>query len=78
MAFEKELKYYMLFKEALAVEAIKLRIDQHPARLRVVDPHLDLHVWAIVDDGCDSCTHSDAARQNAEEKWNKPGSLRTP
>ena len=29
----------------------------------------DEGVWAIVDDGCNSCTHSDVWRANAEEKW---------
>ena len=33
-------------------------------RLRVVDPIADDGVWAIIDDGCNSC-HGDVWRQNA-------------
>ena len=50
-----------------------LHKDSCPTNLRVVDPYDDPHVWAIVDDGCNACTHSDAWRKNAEEKWNKLG-----
>ena len=47
--------------------------DKCSTSLRVVDPYTDPDVWAIVDDGCNSCTHSDAWRINAEEKWEKLG-----
>ena len=47
--------------------------DKCTRKLRVVDPYTDPHVWAIVDDGCNSCTHSDAWMQNAREKWAKLG-----
>ena len=50
-----------------------LHKDRSTTSLRVVDPYADPHVWAIVDDGCNSCTHSDAWRINAEEKWKKLG-----
>ena len=50
-----------------------LHKDSCTTSLRVVDPYADPHVWAIVDDGCNSCTHSDAWRINAEEKWKKLG-----
>ena len=47
--------------------------EKQTHKLRVVDPYADPHVWVIVDDGCNSCTHSDAWRQNAEEKFAKLG-----
>ena len=47
--------------------------DKCPTDLRVVDPMEDEGVWAIVDDGCNSCTHSREWRLNAEEKWAKRG-----
>ena len=47
--------------------------DKCTTALRVVDPFTDPHVWAIVDEGCNSCTHSDAWRINAQEKWKKLG-----
>jgi len=59
-----------LEKEALVATLHK---DNCPTNLRVVDPFTDAGVWALVDDGCNSCTHSDAWRLNAEEKWNKLG-----
>ena len=42
--------------------------DNQTLNLRVVDPIADEGVWAIVDDGCNSCCHSDVWRQNAEAK----------
>jgi len=50
-----------------------LHKDRCPTNLRVVDPFEDEGVWAIVDDGCNSCTHSLPWRLNAEEKWRKQG-----
>ena len=50
-----------------------LHKDNCTTSLRVVDPYTDPGVWAIVDEGCNSCTHSDAWRENAEKKWNKLG-----
>ena len=38
-----------------------------------MDPFEDEGVWAIVDDACNSCTHSLPWRLNAEEKWRKKG-----
>ena len=36
--------------------------------LRVVDPIADEGVWAVIDDGCNSCCHGEVWRQNAEAK----------
>ena len=36
----------------------KFHKEKSPTNLRVVDPFEDEGVWAIVDDGCNSCTHS--------------------
>ena len=47
--------------------------EASPTHHRVVDPFEDEGVWAIVDDGCNSCTHSKEWRLNAEEKWKKLG-----
>ena len=42
--------------------------DNQTLNLRVVDPFADEGVWAIIDDGCDSCCHGEGWRQNAEAK----------
>ena len=42
--------------------------DNQTLSLRVVDPVADDGVWAIVDDGCNSCCHGEVWRQNAEAK----------
>ena len=36
--------------------------------LRAVDPTADEGVWAMKDDGCNSCCHGEVWRQNAETK----------
>ena len=41
--------------------------DQTPSS-RAVDPIADDGVWAIIDDGCNSCFHGEVWRQNAEVK----------
>ena len=40
--------------------------DNQTLNLRVVDPVADEGVWAIIDDGCNSCCHSEVLRHNAE------------
>ena len=47
--------------------------EKGATHLRVVDPYTDEGVWALVDDCCNSCTHSAAWRENAEVKWAKLG-----
>ena len=42
--------------------------DNRTLSLRVVDPIADEGVWAIIDDGCNSCCHGEVWRQNAETK----------
>ena len=42
--------------------------DNQTLILRVVGPIADDGVWAIVDEGCNSCCHGDVWRQNAEVK----------
>ena len=42
--------------------------DNHTLSLRDVDPTAYDGVWAIVDDGCNSCSHNRARRQNAAAK----------
>ena len=42
--------------------------DNETLSLRVVDPITDKGVSAIIDDGCNSCCHGEAWRQNAEAK----------
>ena len=54
-----------LEKEALVATMHK---GNCPTGLRVVDPFEDEAIWAIADDGCNSCTHSYAWRVDAEEK----------
>ena len=41
------------------------------AKPREVDPYEDPHVWAVVDDGCDSACHSIFWHENAKQKWQK-------
>ena len=47
--------------------------DNQNTELRVVDPIADDGVWAIVDDGCNSCCHVELWRQNAETNMNVLG-----
>ena len=42
--------------------------DNRTLSLRVVDPIADEGVWAVIDDGCNSCCHGEVWRQNAEAK----------
>ena len=42
--------------------------DNQTLNLRVVCPFADEGVWAIIDDGCNSCCHGEVWRQNAEAK----------
>ena len=42
--------------------------DQQSQAPRVVDLILDECVWAIVDDGCNRCSHSELWRRHAEDK----------
>ena len=42
--------------------------DNQTLSLQVVDPIADEGVWAIIDDGCNSCCHGEVWRQNAEAK----------
>ena len=41
--------------------------------LRYVDPIQDKHVWAIIDEGCNSCCHGELWATNAKEKLRKLG-----
>ena len=47
--------------------------ERGTTKLRVVDPYEDEGIWAIVDEGANSNTHSDAWRKNAEKKWERLG-----
>ena len=47
--------------------------DKQTLTLRVVDPIEDEGVWAIIDDGCNSCCHGEVWRQNAEAKMKVSG-----
>ena len=40
--------------------------DKQTLNLRVVDPIADECVWAIINDGCNSCCYGEVWRQNAE------------
>ena len=40
--------------------------DNQTLDLRVVDPIADEGVWAIINDGCNSCCHGKVWRQNVE------------
>ena len=41
--------------------------DNQTLNLRVGDKIADEGVWAIIDDGCNSCCHGEVWRQNAEK-----------
>ena len=42
--------------------------DNQTLNLRLVDPIADEGVWAVMDDGCNSCCHGEVWRQRAEAK----------
>ena len=42
--------------------------DNQTLNLRVVDPIADDCVWAIIDEGCNSCCHGEVWRKNAQAK----------
>ena len=48
-------------------------VDKNATNLRVVDPLTDPHVWAIVDEGCNSGCHGELWHKNALEKWKRMG-----
>jgi hypothetical protein len=45
--------------------------DIQATQLRVVDPYEDPHIWAVVDDGCNSSCHTKLWRKNADKKLAK-------
>ena len=47
--------------------------DKNCTHLRVVDPMTDPHVWAIVDEACNSVCHGEEWHKNAQEKWKRMG-----
>ena len=47
--------------------------DNQTLSLRAADLIADEGVWAIVDDGCNSCCHGEVWRQNAEVKMKVVG-----
>ena len=47
--------------------------ERGTTKLRVVDPYEDEGIWAIVDEGANSNTHSDFWMKDAEKKWAKLG-----
>ena len=50
------------------VEFTKTRPDELAA-LAYVNPYDDPGIWAILDEGCNSSTHTRPWRENAEAKW---------
>ncbi len=52
---------------------LALHKECQATHLRVVDPYNDPHVWAVVDDGCNSCCHSTVWHTDARETWRKLG-----
>ena len=48
-----------------------MRDDLHCIDLEVVDPMESQYVWAIVDEGCNSCCHGEYWLENAREEWRK-------
>jgi len=47
--------------------------ERGTTKLRVVDPYEDEGIWAIVDEGANSNTHSDTWRKDADKKWKRLG-----
>ena len=41
--------------------------------MRIVNPLKSPHVWAVIDDGCNSACHGGEWRRNAEEKFARLG-----
>jgi len=54
-----------------AGEKVVLMKDKQATQLRVVDPYEDPHIWAVVDDGCNSSCHTKLWRKNADMKLAK-------
>ena len=50
-----------------------MHVDKGAMNLPVVDPYTSPHVWCIVDEGCNACTHSKEWMDNARGKWHKLG-----
>ena len=48
-------------------------LEKGTTKLRVVDPYDHEGIWAIVDEGTNSNTHSDFWRKDADKKWAKLG-----
>ena len=69
-----------VFKENVAMmyqfpeeEPASYMPELQTTELRVIDPYEDPNVWVIVDEGCNSCCHSEAWHRNAQEKWARQG-----
>ena len=63
----------MMYTKATRDVPKALAPDVQTTRLRVVDPYRDPHIWAIVDDACNSCAHGEFWMKDAIEKWKKLG-----
>ena len=51
-----------------AGEKVVLMKEMQAAQSRIVDPYEDPHIWAVVDDGCNSSCHTRLWREKAEKK----------
>ena len=62
------------YKVALpATSSTTMHAEVKAIHLRVIDPYADDGVWAIVDEGCNSCCHTKNWHDNAAEKWDRLG-----
>ena len=61
----------MMYTKATRDVPKALALDVQTTQLRVVDPYRDPHIWAIVDDACNSCAHGEFWMKDAIEKWKK-------
>ena len=61
------------FSSLEQVSAVVYHRELQAVNIPIIDPYTDPGVWAIVDDGCNSCCFSDAWKQNADWKWRIKG-----
>ena len=71
---EKAAKFLDWANKAITPEpTAKYHPEWNATELRVVDPFADEGVYAIIDEGANSITHSDRWMKNAVAKWAKKG-----
>ena len=67
-------KFLKWANEAITPDPLaKYHSEKGTTSMRVVDPYNDPGIWALVDEGANSNTHSEKWMENARAKWAKKG-----